>query len=216
MTRRTLALIVYTTIGAYLAVLLGLALFVTTPPALGWVGLGVLTAIVLLAGTLVVVFFPRARTNADRIHPHEGGLYRLLVVTDAEVEPAELRSAVKLRVLGRRSEVRVVAPVVTPSALHFLADDEEGEHAAADDRLAATLHILESAGIEADGIVGTDDPLQAVGDALVAFPADEILLVASLPTTRTWLERDFEKQARDVFGVPVSTVYGEIHLSSAP
>jgi len=208
MTRRTVALLVFVPIGVYVATMLVLALLVTHPPTLGWIGLLVATIVATLAGTAVVVFFPRARTNAEGPHPHAADVYRLLVVTDVEVEPWELRSAVELRVLGRRAEVRVVAPIVTPTPLHFLTGDEHEEEDLADERLAEALHTLHAPGIQATGSVGADDPLQAAGDALVGFPADEILLVASLPTTRTWLEQDFERQAGAAFGIPVTTVYG--------
>ena len=70
------------------------------------------------------------------------------------------------------------------------------------------MAALAEAGIPAQGAIGTDDPLQATGDVLHDFPADEILLVGPLPSQRQWLDRDFERRARDLFGVPVSTVFG--------
>jgi hypothetical protein len=208
MERHTLASIVFASIAAFLGILLALAVFVTHPPTLGWIGLGVVAVLAVLVGAVVVAFFPRSRVSARRMHPHADGLYRLLVVADADVEPNELSSAVKLRLIGRQTEVLVVAPVLTPSPLHFLTDDEAIEHDQADERLGTVLRRLADAGVRAQGVLGTDDPLQAAGDALVDFDADEILLVAPVAMARSWQERDFEKQARDIFGVPVSTVYG--------
>lgn len=202
-----LAQLVFLTIGLYVALMLGIAAFVVHPPLLGWIGLAVVGVVALLAGTLAVAFFSRVRTNAERLHPHPGGVYRLLVVTDVDVEPAEICSSVGLRTIGRRAEVRVVAPVIA-SPLHYVSADEERESFDAARRLQATLAALANAGIPAQGAVGTDDPLQAVGDALRDFPADELLLISRLQPARSWLDRDFELRARDLFGVPVSTVFG--------
>ncbi|HZO95961.1 MAG TPA: hypothetical protein VFB42_01180 [Gaiellaceae bacterium] len=204
---RRLALLVFVPIGVYLAGMLAIAAFVVRPPASGWIGLGVLAALALLAGAAALVLVPRLRANAPRRHPRPGPLYRLLVVSDADVEPGELATAVGARVVGRAAEVRVVAPIVA-GPLHFLTEDERQERGQAGRRLHAALRSLEAAGIHARGAVGTDDPLQAAGDALAAFPADEILVVAPLPSARSWLEDDFELRARDLFGVPVTTVFG--------
>lgn len=206
--------LVFVPVVLYVALMLALAGLVVHPPLLGWIGLAVVAAVALLAAALAVAFFSRMRTNAPRLHPHAGAVYRLLVVSDVDVEPEEIQSAVWLRALGRSSEVRVVAPVVA-SALHFAAADEEHEGLEAVHRLQATLKALAASGIPAQGSIGTDDPLQAVGDALAGFAADEIVLVGALPSHRVWLERDFERRARDAFGVPVSTVYGAVPEQSA-
>jgi hypothetical protein len=207
MNKSRLAWLVFAPIGLYVALMLGLAAFVVHPPLLGWIGLAVMGVMALAAGSRALAFFSRMRTNAERLHPHAGVVYRLLVVTDVDVEPAEICSSVGLRTIGRRTEVRVVAPVIA-SPLHFVSADEESEAFDAARRLQATLAALAKAGIPAQGAVGTDDPLQAVGDVLHDFPADEILLVGPLPSRRQWLDRDFERRARDLFGVPVSTVFG--------
>ena len=103
----------------------------------------------------------------------------------------------------------MIAPVIA-TTLHFATADEADESAAAERRLEATLAALAVAGIPARGSVGTDDPLQATADALADFRAHEILLVSPLRSRRSWLDRDFERRGRDLFGVPVSTVYGTI------
>ncbi len=207
MQKRSLSVVVFTPILVYLVAMLALAVFSLHPPTLGWIGLGLLSAAGLATGWLAVTLIPRMGVNVVRHHPGAEAPYRLLVVADAEIEPSELCSAARLRVMSRPSEVRVVAPVLV-SALHYLSADEGGEHAAAERRLADALAALGSAGIHALGTVGVDDPMQAVGDVLVQFPADELLLVATLPASREWNERHFEQRARDLFGLPVSTLYG--------
>jgi len=207
MRKRSLMLLVFGPIVAYLAVLLAIAAFVVHPPTLGWIGLLVAATVALVLGGIAVTLFSRMRTNIERRHPHPGLIYRLLVVADSDVEPAELCSAARLRVLGRHAEVRVVAPVVA-RPLHFLSADEDRERGEAQQRLESVLRALADIGIHAQGVVGTDDPLQAAADALAGFRADEILLVDSLPASRGWLDRDFERRARDLFDLPVSTVFG--------
>jgi hypothetical protein len=61
----------------YLAVLLLLGLFVVHPPLLGWVGLGIVAAIVVVVALVSSTLFSRARVNAVRLHPRIGSRYRL-------------------------------------------------------------------------------------------------------------------------------------------
>lgn len=213
MSRRSIAPLVFLTITAYSALMLALAVFVLRPPPLGWIGLGLAIAAGWVGGAAVVWLFTGTRTSSVRLHPRPSDVYRLVIVTAANVEANELVSAVSLRLLGRTGEVRVVAPVLT-TPLRFLAAAEEAEREEASRRLQTTLAVLRDAGIDAGGAVGVDDPLQAVGDVLGDFPADEILLVGSLPARRGWLDRDFERRARDVFGLPVATVFGRTELDA--
>jgi hypothetical protein len=90
--------------------------------------------------------------------------------------------------------------------LHFLTDSEESERADARVRLTEAVAALGQLGLEVRGLVGMDDPLQAIGDALAGFPANEILLATSTQTRGAWLEQGLERRARDAFGVHVSRV----------
>lgn len=207
MRTRSLAPVVFTPILVFLAAMLAFAAFSLHPPLLGWIGLGLASLLALAVGALATRLAPRMGTNAERLHPLAGEVYRLLIVAAADLEPGELGPAVALRALGRRCEVRVVAPVIA-GLLHFVTADERREQACAERRMRATLRELSAAGIDALGAVGTDDPLRAVADVLPGFPADEILFVGPLPSARGFAERRFEQRARDVLGVPVSTLYG--------
>lgn len=190
---------------AYLAVLFLLAVFVTDPPTLGWIGFGVAAAVGLVIAGIASYLYPRSRTNADRRHPHRGGPFRLLVIADVRCDGAALCDAVQHSVSGRPGEVLVVAPVLA-SPLHFLTDAEGNERGEADRRLAEAMDGLDRLGITARGTVGSDDPLQAIGDALAGFPASEILLAAAASTNRNWLDFDLERKARDAYGVHVASV----------
>lgn len=137
-------------VGLYIALMLVLAALVVHPPLLGWIGLGLAASLAFLVTALAVAFFSRMRTNADRLHPRAESVHRILVVMDADIEAAELASAVRLRAIGRRVEIRVVAPVIV-SALHFASVAEEAERAEAERRLQLGLTALETAGILASG-----------------------------------------------------------------
>ncbi len=191
----------------YLGVLLAIALFVVTPSTLGWIGFAVVAAVGLLIGAAASRLYPLTRTNAVRIHPRHSDTSRLLVVADLHCDRAALCGAVQSHIAGRPGpvEVFVVAPVLA-SPLHFLTDAEPGERQDADARLQEALQGLTSVGIRARGAVGNDDPLQAIGDALAAFRAGEILLVAPETSRRRWLEHDLERHTRDVYGLRVSLV----------
>jgi hypothetical protein len=189
----------------YVTLLLLVAAFVVKPPALGWIGFGVAATIGIVIAGIAAVLFPHTRANAVRLHPRFGGHFRLLVVADAHCASASLCKAVSAMLAGRTADVLVVAPVIA-SPLLFLAEDEEREREDARVRLFETLHGLTRLGIEARGVVGADDPLQAMGDALGAFPANEILLVSPEERQAIWLEHGLDRQARDLFGVHVSSL----------
>jgi hypothetical protein len=212
--KRSPVLFVFAPVALYLVVLVVLAATYLHPPLWGWIGLIALAATALATATLAVYALPRMGSNTVRQHPRPGSRYRLLVVIDGPIDADELRSAVRLRLVARRSEVRVVAPVLA-TPLDFLSGNEEREQRAAERHLDAALTALAREGIAAWGSVGADDPLQAVGDALVSYPADEILFLAPVQARRGWLDRDFEGRARDAFGLPVSTVLVGFHTAAA-
>ena len=199
---------------AYLVVLLLIAVFVVEPTTLGWVGFGVAAAVGLLIGGAASFLYPRSRTNALRPHPEAGGPLRLLVVADTHCEGTALCGAVQRALAGRAGEVLVIAPVMA-SPLHFLTNAEDAESEDARVRLTEALQGLAALGIAAQGTLGSDDPLEAIGDALAGFPANEILLAAPEQGRRNWLERDLERKARDTYGVHVSTVILETAATPA-
>lgn len=188
---------------AYLLLLLVVAVFVAHPSRLGWIGFGIVAAVGLAVGLSASVLYSRSRTNARRLQLHEDAPFRLLLVADTDCDRTALCRAVQRTIAGRPAEVLVVAPVLA-SPIHFLTDDEEREREDARARLTDVLQGLSRLGVEAQGTLGSDDPLQAIGDALAGFRAGEILLALPDQGRRSWLERDLERKARDAFGVHVS------------
>ena len=196
--------LVVTPLAAGLAVQIALGLFVVHPPALGWIGLGIAAA--GLTAAVVVLFtglFSAARVNAVRLHPRVGPVRRVLIVVEGRALRSVFSAAVQAHVGRGPYEVLVVAPIGV-SLIHFLTDDHAESRRLAARRLASALATLREAGIPAQGVVGTDEPLQAIGDALASFPADEILIVDGDDSSGRWLERRLERKARDLFGVPAS------------
>jgi hypothetical protein len=193
---RTAVLAVALPVAAYLLILFLVALLVVQPPTLGWIGLGVVGAVGSLLAVGLLFLFPRMRTNVDAaVAPVPE---RLLVLADASCPAAAICDSVAARLAGRDPDVLVVAPVLA-RPLHYLADDEVHERQEAEQRLAAVLAGLRSRGLRAEGRVGVDDPLQALGDALAGFPAGEALVVT--PAHAHWLEPGLFERARRL--VPV-------------
>jgi hypothetical protein len=190
--RRTTVLAVAVPVGGYLAILLLVAAFVSRPPLLGWIGLGVVGSLALALAGGAIVLFPRMRTSVEPALGTEA--QRLLVLADARCSGDRLCDTVAARLAGRDPDVLVVAPVL-PRPLHDLAGDEERERDDARARLDAVVAGLRRRGLRVEGRLGDDDPLQALGDALAAFPAGEALVVTSEHTH--WLEdRLFERARR--------------------
>jgi hypothetical protein len=177
---------------AYVALMALLAALWVKPPLLGWIGFAVVAVVGAALVTAAFVLFPRSRTNvrpvadADR---REG----VLVLADATCSPEQLCESVARHLHGRDAEVYVVAPTL-PDPLRYLTDDEGPDRGDAERRLGETLDRLRAAGIPATGSVGTDDPLQALGDALAGFPAAELVIVTS--SDSQWLEDDLLERAR--------------------
>jgi hypothetical protein len=197
--RSTYRTLIVVPVLAYLLVLLVVALLVQ-PPALGWYGLGLVAALSLILTTVALRLYPASRVNAARVHPRRDAQPRLLVVADAHTSNEAFVRAVDSVCGGRPAEVLVVAPVLA-DRLHFSTDDDAVLQEDARSRLHEALQALARVGIEARGMIGSDDPLTAIGDALALFAAAEILVLAPEHDPHAWIEDDLEAQVRDVYGI---------------
>jgi hypothetical protein len=130
--------------------------------------------------------------------------HRILVVANETVAGTALRHEIVHRARGG-AEVLVVCPALNSRLRHWTSD-EDAARALAQERLDASLAALRSAGIEARGQVGDDDPLQAMDDALRTFGADEIIISTHPPGRSNWLERDLVGRARESYGCPIAHV----------
>jgi hypothetical protein len=102
--------------------------------------------------------------------------YNVVVVADAEFPPDALRRVVKDHAAGRTVTAFVVAPAVSSRLDRITGDESAYEEARG--HLEATLGALETVSTNRDGKIGSHDPLQAIGEALREFPAEEILVPA--------------------------------------
>jgi hypothetical protein len=82
--------------------------------------------------------------------------------------------------------VVATAPDSRPSDWTIDEDEAFGE---AEARLRSCLDLLDSAGIEANGVVGDGDPLKAIAEVLHGFPADELVLATHPAARSAWLSR---------------------------
>ena len=126
---------------------------------------------------------------------------RILVIANETLGGAALHEAVTASA-RHGGEVLVVAPALNDRLRHWLSDSDDARRRASE-RLLACLAALESADVDAEGMIGDADPLQAALDALALFPADEIV-VATHPEGRSnWLARELVESLCERSDLPV-------------
>jgi hypothetical protein len=125
--------------------------------------------------------------------------YRLLI---AAAQPAPELQAVPAGVralIERADEILVMVPNL-PGGLDWLSGEIDKTREVADERLATVLGQLENA----EGVVGSDDPLVAFGDAVADFDPDHILIALRNRSQSGWQERGLVEQVLKRFGLPVT------------
>jgi hypothetical protein len=187
------------------AVLVGAAVvtaFVVDPPALGWIGFAVASAVVVGLGAAATVLLPRMRVSPPTPALAADRERRLLVVADAYCPEAVLCDEIQARLDGAVA-VHLVVPVRV-SRLHFLANDEAEERRDAEETMLISVGLLQRRGIRATGAVGSDKPLESMTDALASFCATKVLLALPPEEESYWLERDLLAKARALTELPVT------------
>jgi hypothetical protein len=127
----------------------------------------------------------------------------LIVVDDGGTSETFRREVVE-SARGRAAKAFVVAP-----ALSSRLDRLTGDQAAYDDastRLDSTLAALRAMGVDAQGRIGSADPLQATADGLRQFPADTIIFATHAEGAENWLEKGVVEAARSRTNIPVEHV----------
>jgi nucleotide-binding universal stress UspA family protein len=125
----------------------------------------------------------------------------ILVVANETATAQELHNAVRAFAVDPAARVLVVTPAVNSRMRHWYSDSDVAQ-AAAEARLALCVARLSDLGLDVDGHVGDEDPLQAIADALRRFYATE-LMIATHPEARSnWLTRDLVGRALLCFGLP--------------
>jgi hypothetical protein len=99
---------------------------------------------------------------------------KVLVVATEPISANRLRTA--LGAATDDAEIMVVAPALHRSALRFWLSDADEAIRRAELVQRETTEDLDDAGLDARGDTGEGDPVKAVEDVLLTFPAERILL----------------------------------------
>ena len=130
---------------------------------------------------------------------------RVLIITNEVVaDPAGVPEVLAEQV-SQADAVCVIAPALT-SRLHSWVSDIDAEYREADERMKMLVTGIDSAGPAVSGRGGDEDPLQAVADALVEFPADALIIGVHAADDANWRERRFSRKVRERFDLPVTEV----------
>lgn len=106
-----------------------------------------------------------------------------------------------------RNEVRLVAPAVEIGPLHHTLGDIDEPRVGAKKRLDEAVAKARAAGIQDISFeVGDPDPVQAAQDALLARPADEVVIFAHADDSKDWYEGGLWKHAEDSLAPPLKLV----------
>ena len=128
---------------------------------------------------------------------------RLLIATaEAASDLGELPLGVRT-IIDSAEEILVVVPTL-PGRVAWLASDTDKTRQIADQRLQQVLSQIGGADKQAEGVVGSDDPLVAFDDAVADFGPDHILIGLRQSDDAGWQEKGLIEQVLDRFGVPVT------------
>ena len=128
--------------------------------------------------------------------------HRVLVIADDVASPEALRTAFAEQADGSPVEVFVIAPALG-SRLDRWTGDQEG-YDKATEHLDGTLRVLAELGVQAQGRIGSKDPIQAADDGLREFPAHQLVLAVHQAADQKWLEQGAVDAARDRYDLPVT------------
>lgn len=171
-----------------------------------WAGLPVWGVV-----TVAAAFFYLRRGRGERTvrtapaHVGAADERRILVVANETLADERLALEIQQAAAGYRKQVHVVCPTLTSSASHWTSA-VDGARAQAQQRLDQTLGRLHAAGIQAEGEIGDEDPLQAIEDALRTFGADEIIISTHPEGRGSRLERDVVTRARERLALPITHI----------
>ena len=144
----------------------------------------------------------------------DGDTYRVLVLANETVGGSALLDEIRNRCKGRNSEILVVTPAITSQVKHWVSDTDQA-YVDADERRAASIAAIREAGLDARGRVGDSDPNVAVEDALLRFPADEVIISTHPPARSRWLERGVVEKAQREIDLPITHVVVDLEAEAA-
>ena len=130
----------------------------------------------------------------------------VLVVANLTAASKDLLEALKARAERSPIKVTLVMPAQGPGL---------GGREAVRARLDDALQGMRDAGLDADGVVGDADPMEAVAECLDASRHDEAIVCTLPGRSSKWLQFDFPHRVARFTGVPVTHVVAE-DLRPAP
>lgn len=140
---------------------------------------------------------------------------RLLMVTDEDLAEANEVPEPIRPLVGLAEEVYVIAPTLT-TRLQSLTGDIDGARTSAQARLRTVFDHMHADGLEPRGVVGDEDQVAAIADALADFEADLMVLRlhARGSENENWREHRLVKRVRSQFEVPTISFFfdGDGHV----
>jgi hypothetical protein len=133
---------------------------------------------------------------------------RVLVLTSEDpAEANEVPEAIR-PLIADAEEIYVVAPTLT-TWLEWVASDLDRARVSADERLRRVFDHMHDGGLTPRGTVANENEVVAIGDALLEFDADLIVLRLHLPGSahESWHEHRAAERVRSHFDVPTIAFY---------
>jgi len=129
---------------------------------------------------------------------------KVLVIASEPVDAGAVHDALGEDAALADAEIRVVCPALNDSRLAYWVDDPDEAIERAEQSQAETVQELSGEAATVSGDTGDSDPLQAIEDALVQFPAERIVIFAHPEAERAYREDELVEEVRERFGLPVT------------
>lgn len=128
---------------------------------------------------------------------------KLLIVAGEAMATAEQIPFSVRGLIDSASEILVITPTL-PGRLDWIASDTDKATRQAENRLRSILRQLDPVDAETGGAVGSDDPLQAVSDAVREFEPGHMLIGLRSEERSDWQERGLISDMTERFDVPIT------------
>lgn len=132
--------------------------------------------------------------------------YRVVAVITDRIGGAEAIEQLSAAAGGEEVDLRLIAAPVEANSFRHTLGDIDGPKREASERLQASLGSLRDAGLTVRGEVGDPDPIQAVQDALLEAPADEVVIFEREAAESRWFEGDLTERAEETIEPPLRIV----------
>jgi hypothetical protein len=129
--------------------------------------------------------------------------FKLLIAAGEAASTARSLPFGVRELLDAAEEILVVTPTL-PTRFEWLSSATDKAREQADERLRTVLGHLEEIGTEAFGMTGSDDPIEALADAVRSFDPDHLLIALRGGGHTSWQEAGLLDRIIERFGLPVT------------